>query len=182
MVVITIGFNDTPWNRVDDPCHAAPRYPVIEWSKITPECTTQVTHQFSAALGKVMSTSSALRGDKPLLLRVTTVYNNVIGDHNDPGWDAHAAVTPSVLGNAAFAVAQCAVARAHGGECAVMGPLMNGMGGRRDADRYLADHTHLNQAGDSSHCTGAGAAGLRLRTRRVAPPGPAPALAGRHHT
>jgi hypothetical protein len=36
IAVITIGFNDTPWNRIGDPCQAAPDYPVIQWRKITP--------------------------------------------------------------------------------------------------------------------------------------------------
>ena len=37
IIVITVGFNDTPWNRLDDPCDAAPHYPVVRWSKITTE-------------------------------------------------------------------------------------------------------------------------------------------------
>ncbi len=35
IVVISIGFNDTPWNRLDDPCNAASRYPVVQWPNST---------------------------------------------------------------------------------------------------------------------------------------------------
>ena len=37
--VPAVGINDTPWNRLDDACNAAPRYPVVDWRKITAACT-----------------------------------------------------------------------------------------------------------------------------------------------
>src|SRR3954470_15650545 len=35
VVVVGLGFNDTAWNRLDDPCDAAPDYPIIHWDEIT---------------------------------------------------------------------------------------------------------------------------------------------------
>jgi hypothetical protein len=50
VVLVGIGFNDTPWNRPDDPCNAAPRYAVVAWTKITPSCITSVTADFKQTL------------------------------------------------------------------------------------------------------------------------------------
>ena len=146
-VLVTIGFNDTPWGRIDDPCHVAPEFPVVAWSDITQQCTNNVTRQYAKALDKVLDEIDRLHHGSEYLLRLPTVYNAVIGDHVDPGWDSPEAIGPSVRGNAAFAAAQCKAARKHGGRCAEMQPLMNGPDGRADAVAYLADHTHLNQAG-----------------------------------
>jgi lysophospholipase L1-like esterase len=147
ILTITIGFNDTPWGRIDDPCDAAPHFPIVKWHDITDACIARVTHDYEQWLDQILSTVIAIRGGKPTRLRVTTVYNAVIGDHGDPGWDSPAAVAPSIKGNAAFARVQCRIAEKYGGRCADMLHAMNGPQGTRDAAPYLADHTHMNQAG-----------------------------------
>ena len=52
------------------------------------------------------------------MLRVTTVYNSVIGDLVDPTWNSPAAVKPSTYAVDQMAEAQCEVAEAHDGLCA----------------------------------------------------------------
>jgi hypothetical protein len=48
----------------------------------------RVTAKYKRALDHVVTLIETLRAGRPLMLRATTVYNNVIGDHNDPGWDS----------------------------------------------------------------------------------------------
>jgi lysophospholipase L1-like esterase len=75
IVTLTIGINDTPWNRVDDPRHVAPHYPFIEWRRITAQCTANVTHEYSSSLARVLHTITTLhQGKRRLLLRLSTVY------------------------------------------------------------------------------------------------------------
>ena len=40
----TLGFNDTAWGRLDDPCEAAPEFPVVRWDEISDRCQRRVTH------------------------------------------------------------------------------------------------------------------------------------------
>lgn len=147
IVVVTIGFNDTSWARIDDPCHAAPNFPVVEWSKITSSCIAMVTTQYGRDLDTLLTTIDTLRGGAPTVLRVVSIYNNVIGDHNDPGWDAPEAVRPSTAGDLALLREQCRVVRRHHGECADLLHAINGPSANRDANPYLSEHTHMNQKG-----------------------------------
>lgn len=50
IVVISIGYNDTPWNRLDDPCDAAPRYPTVHWSALSAGCIYRVTSDYKHTL------------------------------------------------------------------------------------------------------------------------------------
>jgi lysophospholipase L1-like esterase len=168
VVLVGIGFNDTPWNRLDDPCNAAPRYPVVAWTKITPSCITRVTADFKQTLDEIMTQIDYLhgcgempgvppcsqRGAKDSLLRVTTVFNSTIGDTVDPSWSSPAAVGPTVNANALFTSAACEVAHFHGGRCADLLHAFNGPTGRAPARRYLGgDYTHLNQRGHTLAAT-----------------------------
>jgi lysophospholipase L1-like esterase len=147
VVVLEIGFNDTPWNRGDDPCHVAPDYPVVLWDQITDECIASVTEDYAIALDAVLDTVDELTSDDAAL-RVVGVYNSTIGDHVDPSWDSPEAVEPSIKGNAAFVAVQRGTTDAHGGVFVNMLKRMNGPLGRHEAAKYLADdYTHLNQRG-----------------------------------
>lgn len=148
-MTVTIGINDTPWNRATTLCHVAPQYPFIKWMHITAKCTANVTHEYSSSLARVLHNVTTLhQGKRRLLLRLTTVYNAVLGDQVDPSWNSPKAVAPAIQANNAFAQAQCALAARYGGRCADMLHSMNGPGARGDAARYPAsDHTHLNQRG-----------------------------------
>lgn len=148
ILTVTIGFNDTPWGRGDDPCHVAPDFPVVKWDEITDDCILSVTEDYEAWLDEILATVTALRAGEPMLLRVTTVYNSVIGDHVDPSWDSPEAIAPSVKANAAFAEVQCRLAETYGGRCADVLHSINGPKATREARIYLApDYTHMNQRG-----------------------------------
>jgi lysophospholipase L1-like esterase len=147
IVVLDIGFNDTPWNRIDDPCRAAPNYPVIHWKKIGATCIKKVTAEYTRALDTLIARIAALRAGRPTVLRVVSVYDNVIGNTGDPGWSALEAVHPSIAGNSAYQAAQCAEAVKHHGECVDMLHAINGPDVTKDAAPYLSEHTHMNQRG-----------------------------------
>lgn len=147
-VVVTIGINDLPWNRLDDPCGVAPDYPVVAWDEITEACTDRVTAEYGRDLDAVLAEIDSLREGNPTLLRVTTVYNAVIGNDVDPSWDSPDAVAPSVYANERFVEAQCEAASDHGGECADTYHALNGKTGEHPAATFLADdYTHLAQDG-----------------------------------
>ena len=95
VVVVNIGFNDTPWNRGDDPCHVAPNYPVVMWDQITDACIASVADEYAERLDAVLTTVDGIvPGDSAL--RVVGVYNSTIGDYVDESWDSPEAVAPSI--------------------------------------------------------------------------------------
>jgi lysophospholipase L1-like esterase len=148
LVVVALGINDTPWNRRDDPCDAAPEYPTIDWGRISRRCTSRVTGEFEATLDAILDELDTIRAGKPTVLRVTTVYNAVIGNHVDPSWDSPAAIAPSKAANEQFATTQCRLARHHGGACVDVHRTFNGADGSRPAKPFLAsDYTHPGPKG-----------------------------------
>jgi lysophospholipase L1-like esterase len=160
IVLVNVGFNDTPWGRLDNPCGAA-NYTatVIRWNEITPACTARVVGEYKRTLDEIFTqidelrgcwtpkgepTTCSERGGKDTALRLTTVYNDWIGYQDTP----KEALAPSELADEMFVDAQCWVVVMHGGRCADLFHVLNGPKGTQDAGRYLAeDHTHLNQRG-----------------------------------
>ena len=148
LIVVQVGFNDTPWNRKDDPCRAAPRYPVIKWRKITRPCIDRVARQYERTLDAILTEVGRLRAGKPTAVRVTTLYNAVIGNDVDPSWDSPAAVAPSKVANARFAQLQCRLAAEHHAACIAVHRAFNGGDGSEPAGRLLAaDYTHPSARG-----------------------------------
>jgi lysophospholipase L1-like esterase len=148
IVLIVIGFDDTPWNRFDDPCGVAPNFPIVNWNGLTTECMEDVAEDHRKALDAVLTEIEELRAGRPTVVRVVTTYNSTIGDTVDPSWDSPDAIEPSVFGNDLFVEIQCEVAANHGAECADIYHVFNGSDGREPAGDYLAtDYTHLSQRG-----------------------------------
>lgn len=148
LIVVDVGINDSPWNRADDPCGAAPNYPVIQWSKITDACIDQVASEYEATLDEILSVVDETRAGKPTALRLANVYNAVIGNHVDPSWDSPAAVAPSKSANDLFAKIECQLVEQHGGDCVDVYHAFNGSHGSEPAKRLLAsDYTHPNSKG-----------------------------------
>jgi lysophospholipase L1-like esterase len=163
IIVISIGFNDTPWGRLDDPCNAAPHFPVVQWSKITAGCTDRVVADYKHTLDQILTQIDNLRGcgempgvppcsqrgHQDTLLRIVTVYNSTIGDIVDPSWNSPAAIAPTIRANDMMMHAQCEVVGFHGGRCADVYHVMNGPKGDKRAAAYLnsQDYTHLNERG-----------------------------------
>jgi lysophospholipase L1-like esterase len=160
IVLINVGFNDTPWNRYDNPCGAS-NYTatLIRWHEITPACTARVVGEYKQTLDEIFTqidelrgcwtpkgepTTCSERGGKDTALRLATVYNDWIG-YDDT---LVAALAPSELADEMFVEAQCWVVVMHGGRCADLFHVLNGPKGTQDAGPYLVqDHTHLNQRG-----------------------------------
>ncbi|HJU82380.1 MAG TPA: SGNH/GDSL hydrolase family protein [Acidimicrobiia bacterium] len=148
IVVVDIGYNDTPWNRFDDPCGVAPDFPIVNWSGLTRECMTEVAEDHRGFLDLVLAEIDALRAGKPTAVRVVTVYNSTIGNTVDASWDSPDAVEPTVYGNDLFVEIECEEASSHGAACADVYHVFNGSDGRAAAEDYLApDYTHLNRVG-----------------------------------
>jgi lysophospholipase L1-like esterase len=160
IVLVNVGFNDTPWNRLDNPCDAANlEVTVVQWDKITDECIARVTRETKQTLDEIFTlidglrgcwtppgelTSCAQRGHGDTALRLVTVYNDWIGWSDAPP----EATNPSAQADRAMADAQCWAVESHGGMCVDAFALLNGPSGTEDAARYLVpDHTHLNAAG-----------------------------------
>jgi lysophospholipase L1-like esterase len=151
-ILVTIGINDLAFNRLDDPCGVAPDYPRVRWSAITRSCVGEATSEFQRDLNAVLDEIDGLREGEPTMLRITTVYNSVIGDLVDPTWNSPAAVKPSIYAVDRMAAAQCEVAEAHDGLCADTYHALNGEDGSESAQPFLnpADATHLAQAGEDA--------------------------------
>jgi lysophospholipase L1-like esterase len=163
IIVVDVGFNDTPWNRYDNPCEASDTTAtVVQWDKITAECIARVTHETKRTLDEIFTQIDNLRGcarppdpNEPpnfcslaggsdTVLRLVTVYNDWIGWVDAPP----EATEPSALADRAIADAQCWVVEVHGGLCVDAYALLNGPSGTEDAGPYLAeDHTHLDLPG-----------------------------------
>lgn len=161
IVLIDVGLNDTAWARLDNPCEAAPDFPVVQWRAITDECIGRVTHEYKQRLDEILTQIDELRGcgaapgvptcsqrgGKDTLLRVVTTYNQLIGDEVDPGWNTPKAARVSRRSIDLLAHAQCEVVGFHGGRCADAYHALNGPHGTKPPQQYLVDGTHLNQKG-----------------------------------
>jgi lysophospholipase L1-like esterase len=144
MVIVTIGHNDTPWNSTDDPCDGNNPDGVFNWSKYVGDCVTQQAARHGQELDAILAEIQALRKDAPTAIRVTTDYNDIIGDPTvGTGGDA-----PSKAVIDAFAQQTCDVAQSRGAICVDVYHAFNGPDGTDDAGALLAgDHTHPNADG-----------------------------------
>ena len=148
LIVIDVGINDSPWNLLDDPCNAAPHYPVIQWSKITDGCINRVAGEYKRSLDAILTEINELRAGKPTALRLANVYNAVIGNRVDPSWNSPDAVAPSISANDLFAQIQCDLVEQHRGKCIDVYGAFNGSDGSKPAKQLLAsDYTHPSPEG-----------------------------------
>jgi lysophospholipase L1-like esterase len=151
-VVVTVGHNDLAYNRLDDPCEVAADYPRVEWGSITHACVDRATAEYRRDLDGLLDMVDELRGGQATMLRVTTVYNSVIGDEVDPTWSSPTAIEPSTYAVHRMAKAQCEVAEQHDGVCADTYHALNGKDGGESAQSFLnpPDATHLAQSGQDA--------------------------------
>jgi lysophospholipase L1-like esterase len=136
VVVVSVGFNDTPWNLFTNPCGAADQSATkIDWSAVTPACIERAKDDYARALDEVF---------EQIDVRLLTVHNDWVGFEGRTAAD----VRPSIDADIAFLDAGCWVVEMHGGACVDALRLFNGPNGERDAAPFLADdHTHYSQAG-----------------------------------
>lgn len=151
-VLITVGHNDLAYNRLDDPCGVAPRYPRVDWKSLTHACINRVNDEYRRDLDALLGEIEQIREGTPTMLRVTNVYNSVIGDLVDPTWNSPAAIEPSMYAVEQMVRAQCEVAERHDGSCADTYHALNGEDGSESAQDFLnpVDATHLAQAGEDA--------------------------------
>lgn len=77
IIIISIGHDDTAWNRENDPCNGPnDDTSTIGWSKSTATCTTVTADIFRPQFERAFSQIVALRAEKPMIFRVINVYND----------------------------------------------------------------------------------------------------------
>ena len=174
VVIVDVGFNDTPWNRFDNPCDAVRDLAVteVDWAKIDRTCIARVTNEYAQRLDQILSQINELRGcarpwDQPIdfcarvgrattVIRVVSVYDDWTGEPGVP----RAGVEATSRADLAMLTAQCWIAELHGGSCVDVFHLLNGRSGVEDAAAWLTDdHTHLGQAGHDRIAAGLEALG-----------------------
>ena len=143
-ITVTIGHNDPPWNRDDDPCDGSRGYPDAAWTKYDAACLKQTAAVYGGNLDAILRRIRGLRAGKPTLLRVTNDYNDLVGDAAVPRsaypiakrfFDTYSALT-------------CRLARKYKATCIDTYHAFNGADGTRDAGALLAgDHTHPSAKG-----------------------------------
>jgi lysophospholipase L1-like esterase len=147
-IVISMGTNDLPWRRPDDPCSVARQVDVIRWAGVDQTCIRRVTREFETSMDAVLTQIDRLRANRPPMLRLTTVYNSVIGDTADRSLGSARAVRPSEAAVARFDAIQCRLAVKHHGRCVDVQRAFNGRDGSQPAGRFLAgDYLHPNARG-----------------------------------
>jgi len=144
VITLTIGHNDPPWNRDDDPCDGNRANTTPQWKKFDSRCLDATASVYRRNLAEILNTIKALRSGKPTMLRVTDDYNDIIGDPTVPKY-AYRIVKPFFD---RYSALTCQLARQHGAVCIDTYHAFNGPNGVRDAGPLLApDHTHPNAKG-----------------------------------
>jgi lysophospholipase L1-like esterase len=149
-IVIDMGINDLPWMRSDDPCSVAGSQPgEVHWAGVDQKCIRRVARQYENTMNSVLTQIDGLRANKPTMLRLTNVYDSVIGDTVTPSYNSPAAVRPSEAAVARFDAIQCRLASEHHGRCVDVDRAFNGPDGSQPARRFLvaSDHLHPSARG-----------------------------------
>jgi lysophospholipase L1-like esterase len=128
IILVSIGYNDTPWNRDDDPCDGA-GYP--DWSKYNATCAAAAAEIFRPKLESVFAQIVALRAGKPTIFRTITPYNDWIGgvDGESGVVTPPEATNPTRLVLDDWSAMTCKAATANGFGCADTYHAFNGSDG-----------------------------------------------------
>lgn len=126
IVTITVGANDAPWQRDEDPvCNG-------DWGNQS--CIGQLVTPSLAALGQVIDTIHTIRGAKPTAIRVTTFYNELIPSKSyapdRPAESIAKGLTSARVFSDALNDGICATAKAHQAVCIDIYRGINGVDGR----------------------------------------------------
>ena len=132
--------------------HVDASFRKVAGGSITNACVDAATADYRRDLDSVLTEIDTLRSTRPTMLRITTVYNAVIGDKVDPTWNSPAAIEPSTYAVEQMGEAQCEIVEEHGGACADTYHALNGKDGTNSAQPFLnpADATHLAQPGEDA--------------------------------
>jgi lysophospholipase L1-like esterase len=146
IIVVSIGFNDAPWGRADDPCDGAfPLADPIDWSRYDAECAVASAEVFRPKLERVFALIRELRAGKPTMIRTTNRYNDWIGWSESPP----EATERSREVVDAWSAVMCEAAEVHDVPCADIYHAFNGPDGLTpSADLLVGDYTHPSDKGN----------------------------------
>ena len=157
MILLSIGFNDTPWNALDDSCDANHGWPDgnknADWTIYTGTCLTVETARYRRNLTAVYKRIRQLRAGKKTLIRQATQYDDIVHATVPPPLPPATAWSPSVAVVTAYVKIACTTALAEGALCGNVFYAFNGPKGTRSPGVGThgllspADGTHPNAAG-----------------------------------
>jgi len=157
IVIVSIGFNDGPWRRTDDPCDGpvtvnSPSDVVsAAMAGYDEACARANAERFRARWDEIFTTIRKLRGGRPGLLLALNRYDDWIG-YRPAGFPAAAdieKVSPMVI--KAWNKVLCEVATANGYHCADLHARFNGPDGTKPSGNLVVDDfTHPSQAGNDA--------------------------------
>jgi lysophospholipase L1-like esterase len=134
IIIVSIGHNDTAWNRDDDPCDGPNNE---DWSKYNEACAAAAAEIFRPKMESLYAQIVALRAGKPTIFRAVNVYNDWIGVSGTPPEATEA--TRLILD--AWSAMACKAAKVSGFTCADIYHAFNGSDGLTPAVDLLAQDT-----------------------------------------
>ncbi len=151
VVLLDIGFNDTPWNSVDDSCDGDHGFfdgnPTASWTALVGPCLKQELRRYRSNLNAILTEIDSLRDGRPTAVRLTTQYSDFGGP---PGHLCCPQIATKVAAQVkvAFNRVECEVAAAHHAGCVDLLRAFNGPSGTTwPGDLIGPDGTHPSQAG-----------------------------------
>jgi len=151
VVLLDIGFNDTPWNSIDDACDGDHGFfdgnPKASWTALLGPCLQSELHRYHANLDKILAEIDSLRAGKPTAVLLTTQYSDFGGP---PGHSCCPAIATKVAAQVkvGFNKVACEVARAHHARCVDLLHPFNGPDGTTWPGNLIGpDGTHPSAAG-----------------------------------
>jgi lysophospholipase L1-like esterase len=138
IIIVSIGHNDTAWNRIDDPCNG-PSDDNIDWSKFNPTCAAAAAESLRPKLESVFAQIVDLRAGKPTIFLTTNTYNDWIGLEGGVFSAEDIDATHVVLD--AWNAMICKAAQDNGFTCADIYHAFNGPDGLTSALDFIANDT-----------------------------------------
>lgn len=151
VVLLDIGFNDTPWNSLDDTCDGDHGFfdgnPHGSWTALLGPCLQTELRRYHANLDKILTEIDSLRAGRPTAVLLTTQYSDFGGP---PGNICCPPIATRVAAKVkvAFNKVECQVATAHHASCVDLLHPFNGPHGTTwPGDLISPDGTHPSAAG-----------------------------------
>jgi lysophospholipase L1-like esterase len=148
IVVVSIGFNDIGWIRLDDTCDGpTPDTEPMDWTKYTAACGTSSAASFKPKLERIYADIVALRAGKPTILRTTNRYNDAIAASWSAGKGEALKGSRAVV--EAWNAMACKAAQLNGFVCVDIYHALNGPDGAKPLGDFVGkDETHPSDRGN----------------------------------
>jgi lysophospholipase L1-like esterase len=173
IVLLDIGFNDTPWNSVDDACDGDHGFfdgnPKASWTALLGPCLQTEVRRYHANLDKILTKVDSLRAGRPTAVTLTTQYSDFGGP---PGHICCPPIATKVAAEVkvAFNRVECEVAVAHHATCADLLHPFNGPKGTAWPGSLIGpDGTHPSAQGHQKIAELLEAAGIAPLSARSGP-------------